>query len=74
MQQNLVEHTAENIAIALARRGHFNRLGNGAAETAGGSGMFFENFSSHGRFGGGGGSNRGAVKSHDLAAEGLLLI
>ncbi len=39
VQQHLVEHGAEYIAVALVRSGHFYGLGNRAAErTAGGAG------------------------------------
>ena len=50
VQQHLIEHAAENIAVALAGRGRFNGLGNCAAKAACGSRMLLQNFSSDLRF------------------------
>ena len=74
MEQNLVEHAAENIAVTLGRGSDLNRFGNSAAEAARCAGMvgedLFADISSHA----GRGSNRRAVGTHNLAAEGLLLV
>ncbi len=74
VQQHLVQHAAEHIAVSGVADGDFNRLRNRAAERAGGAGMLRKNFPADlGRVGRGGGDLR-AVGAHDLAAEGLLLV
>ena len=74
VKKDLVQDRAQHIAVAGVGDGNFHRLGDGAAQGAGGSGMLRENLSSH--IGGVGrrGCHGGAVGAHDLTPEGLLLI
>ena len=74
MQQDLVEHTAEDVAVAGVRGGHLHRLGDRAAERSRGTGEFFQNAAPDVRGIGGRRGHIRAVGAHDLAAEGFLLI
>ena len=74
VQQHLIEHAAQHIAVAGVLGGSFHGLGDGAAQAAGGAGEFFVDLPAHFRFHGGGGGHGSAVGPHDLPAEGLLLI
>ena len=74
MQQHLVEHAAEDIAVALVGSGGLDRLGDGAAEGAGGAGVLGQDLAADLGLHGGARRHGGAVGAHDLAAEGLLLI
>ena len=74
VQQHLIEDAAQHIAVPLPAGGGLHRLADGAAQRAGGIGEFRQNFSSHLGGVGGGRGHVGAVGTHDLPAEGLLLI
>ena len=75
MQKHLIEHAAKHVAIRAARcTCSLHRLGNSAAKAARGAGMLLQNLSAHSRGGRGRGSDVGTVGTHDLTAEGLLLI
>ena len=74
MQEYLIQHGTENVAVAGVGNRDFDSLRDSAAERTGSVGMFGENFlADFGGHGGGGGDLR-AVGAHDLAAEGFLLI
>ena len=74
VQQHLIQHAAQHIAIALAGGGGLHSLADGAAQRAGGAGELSQNLAAHLGGVGGRGGHVGAVGAHDLAAEGLLLI
>ena len=74
VQQDLVEHAAQHIAVAWLGFGGLHRLGNGAAQAPARAGMLGKNPAAHLGVHGGGGGDRSAVGAHDLAAEGLLLV
>ena len=74
MEQHLVEHAAQHVAVPRHGHGRLHRLADGAAQAPGGAGELRQDLPAHiGRLGGGGGDG-GAVDLHDLPAEGLLLI
>ena len=74
VQQHLVEHAAQHIAVVLSAGGVFHCLADGAAQRAGGLRKPAQDIPAH--LGGirGGGGDAGTVGTHDLPAEGLLLI
>ena len=74
VQQHLVEHAAEHVAVALMGGGVLHGLADGAAERAGGVRVLGEDFAADLGAHAGAGGDGGAVGAHDLAAEGLLLI
>ena len=74
MQQNLIQHAAQNITIALLADCRFYGFGNGTAKAARCAGMLRQNLLPDFRCGGGGRGYGCAIGTHDLAAEGLLLI
>ena len=74
MQQHLIQHAAEYIAVALMGCCHFHSLRDRAAEASGRSRKFCKNFFAdlcrHGRRW----RDLCTIGAHDLAAERLLLI
>ena len=74
MQQHLIEHAPEHVAVAGVRRGDLYGLADGAAERAGRAGVLGEDLLADLRLHRGAGRDGRAVGAHHLAAEGLLLI
>ena len=74
VQQHLIQHAAQHVAVALAGGGGLHGLADGAAQRAGGAGELGQDLAAYLGGVGGGGGDVGAVGTHDLAAEGLLLI
>ena len=74
VQEHLIQHAAQHIAVAGILDGDFDSLADRAAEGTGGAGELLEDLAAdvggHRR----GGSDVGAVGAHDLTAEGFLLI
>ena len=74
MQHHLTQDAAQHVAVSLAGDSCLHRLGNRTAQGTGGTGMLLQDLAANlGGHGGAGGDLR-AVGTHDLAAEGLLLI
>ena len=74
MEEHLVEHAAQNVAVAGVVHRRLHRLADGAAQAPGGAGEFGEDLPAYAGGVGGGRGDRGAVDLHNLPAEGLLLI
>ena len=74
MQQHLVQHTAQHVPVAGLAGGGLHRLGDGAAQGAGGAGVLLQDRPAHVGGVGGGGGDGGSVGPHDLPPEGLLLV
>ena len=74
VEQHLVEHRPQHIAVALLAGGGLHRLRDGAAQGASGARVLGQDLPPHGGGLRGGGGHRSAVGPHDLPAEGLLLI
>ena len=74
MEQHLIENAAQNVSVALGAHSDLNGLTDGAAEASGGAGMLSQDLLADVGGLGGGGGHACAVDSHDLTAEGLLLI
>ena len=74
MEQHLVQNASQHVAVAGVFRRRLHRLGNGAAQGAGGAGVLLENLPADFRLHGGRRGDGGAVGPHDLPAEGLLLV
>ena len=74
MQEDLVQDRTEDVAVTFLRDFRFDRFGNGAAERAGGVGVFREDLAADLRRVGRGGDDGRSVGAHDFPAEGLLLI
>ena len=74
VQQYLRKHTTQHIAVTGVGDGGFHRLGDRATQAAVRSRELFQNLAADGGFGRGGRRYRGAVGTHHLTAEGLLLV
>ena len=74
MQQHLIEHAAEHVAVARGRGGDLDGLADRAAERAGRAGVLGEDAPADLRLRGRARRHGRAVGAHHLAAEGLLLI
>ena len=74
VQQHLIEHAAEHVAVAGGRGGDLDGLADRAAERAGRAGVLGEDATADLRLRGRARRHGRAVGAHDLAAEGLLLI
>ena len=74
VEQHLVQHAAQHVAVALVADGVLHRLGDGAAQRAHRVGEPGQNVTADGGGGAGRGGDGSAVGAHHLTAEGLLLI
>ena len=74
VQQHLIEHAAEHVAVAGSRGGDLDSLADRAAERAGRAGVLGEDAPADLRLRGRARRHGRAVGAHHLAAEGLLLI
>ena len=74
MQEDLVEHRAEDVSVSGVGDGVFDGFGNGASEASGGVGIFGEYFLADLCGVGGGGGDAGAVGAHHFAPEGFLFV
>ena len=74
VKEDLVEHRAQDIAAVGGGGGPLHRLGDGAAQAAGGAGVLGQDFPANLGLHGGGGGDVGVKDPHDRLAEGLLLI
>ena len=74
MQQNVVEHGAQDIAAVGGLRRLFDGFGDGAAQRAARTGVLFQDLSARRRRHRGRGDDVCAVGADDLAAEGFLLV
>ena len=74
VQKHLGKHAAQHVTVALLACGRFHRFGNGAAQTAAGSGMLCKDLSSHRRGIGGRRRHLRPIGTHHLTAERLLFI
>ena len=74
MEEHLVQHGTQDVAVTRLLHGGFDGFGDGAAEASGGAREFGVNLLAdvgrHGR----GRSHRGAVGAHHFAAERLLFV
>ena len=74
VQQHLIEHAAEHVAVAGGRGGDLDGLADRAAERAGRAGVLGEDAPADLRLRGRARRHGRAVGAHHLSAEGLLLI
>ena len=74
VEEDLVEHAAQDITAIGGGHRPLHRLRDGAAQAPGGVRVLGQNFSAHLGLHGGGGGDVGVKDPHDRLAEGLLLI
>ena len=74
VEHHLVQHASQHIAVALPCGLCLHGLGDGAAQAACGARVLCQDLSAHLRGVAGGGGDGGSVSSHNLSAEGFLLI
>ena len=74
VEQHLIQHAAQHIAVTGSAGGDLHSLADGAAQAAGGVRVLGQDLAAHVGGHAGAGGHRGTVGAHDLAAEGLLLI
>ena len=74
MEHDLVQHAAQDVAVVAQSARGLNGLGDGTAQRSARTGVLLQDLAAHLGGGGGGGGDLRTVGTHDLAAEGLLLV